>query len=236
MMTRLRASQHRFSMAVRRTDAVHARGDSAVDRDQVVSRSNLPIVAFALTGYSSVLCGGTCRRDASALCAEFVAALPPQRADHRYLSISAASSRRPVHHVVRVLGECSSISSAGSTCPEDILKVLALAHDRLVRMRARAVPRRLSEKSESVEKLWHPAVLYLLSALRRGIPGRCFRRRSALCASFFRWFTGSKSSRGLFRIADRGPLQRRLHGLFNSMLTLLGLAQVRKVSRTVVPE
>src|SRR6478672_7126704 len=86
----LRASQYRFSMVVRRTDAVHHGGDRVVDGDQVGSRFQLADRCLRGDGlferaFVAEHAGSLHSRDP----AECGAALPPQRAAPGYLLIPA---------------------------------------------------------------------------------------------------------------------------------------------------
>jgi ABC-type polysaccharide/polyol phosphate export permease len=203
-----------------------------------VHGSNLPIVAFAITGYSSVLLW----RNMPSRC---MRALEPN------LSLLYHRNVRPIDvYLARLL-----LEAAGATMsfvmltiffhfvgwldlPEDVLQVaggwcmiawfgIALA----IYLGA------LSETSETVEKLWHPAayLLFPLSGaafLVDALPSAAQRLVLYLPmvngVEFVRQgFFGSK----MIAHYDMGYM-----AVVNTVLTLLGLAQMRKVSRTVVPE
>jgi len=203
-----------------------------------VHGSSLPIVSFAVTGYSSVLLW----RNMPSRC---VKALEPN------LSLLYHRNVRPIDIFLSRL----ALEAIGATIsfvflilffhflgwldyPEDILEVVAawcmlawFGGSLALFIGA------LSEQSETVEKLWHPAayILFPLSGaafLVDALPVEAQRYVLMLPmvhgVEFLReGYFGSK----IIAHYDVGYM-----ALLNTLLTVLGLAQIRKISRTVVPE
>lgn len=205
---------------------------------KAVHGSNLPIVAFAITGYSSVLLW----RNMPSRC---IRALEPN------LSLLYHRNVRPIDVYLARL----ALEAAGATIsfviltlffyfigwldlPEDVLQVaggwcmiawFGFALGILLGA--------LSEGSETVEKLWHPAsyllfplsgAAFLVDALPTTAQHLILYLPMVNGVEFLReGFFGSK----IVAHYDMGYMI-----IANSLLTVLGLAQMRKVSRTVVPE
>jgi ABC-2 type transport system permease protein/capsular polysaccharide transport system permease protein len=205
---------------------------------KAVHGSNLPIVAFAVTGYSSVLLW----RNMPSRC---IKALEPN------LSLLYHRNVRPIDIYIARL----TLEVAGASCsfavlvlffhflgwldfPEDILQVAA-AWCMLAWFGAglALLCGALSEDSETVEKLWHPTayILFPLSGaafIVDALPPDAQRFILLLPmvhgVEFLReGYFGSK----IVAHYDIGYM-----AILNSILTVLGLAQTRKVSRTAVPE
>jgi ABC-2 type transport system permease protein/capsular polysaccharide transport system permease protein len=205
---------------------------------KAVHGSNLPIVAFAVTGYSSVLLW----RNMPARC---IQALTPN------LSLLYHRNVRPIDIFLSRL----TLEAAGATMsfvfltlffhfigwlelPEDVLKVAgAWCMLAWFGMSLAVLLGSLSEMSETVEKLWHPAS-YLLFPLS----GAAFLVDALPPAAqhlilYLPMVNGVEFLReGYFgsRIVAHYDLGYMV--LFNTGLTLLGLALTRKVGRVVVPE
>lgn len=203
-----------------------------------VHGSDLPIVAFAITGYSSVLLW----RNMPGRC---VGALGPN------LSLLYHRNVRPIDiYVSRLL-----LEGAGATMsfvflviffgfigwlemPEDVLQVaggwvmLAWFGASLALFIGA-----LSEVSEIVEKLWHP-MSYLLFPLS----GAAFLVSALPPAAkeVILWLpmvNGVEYLReGYFGSQMTAHYDLTYMALINLALTILGLAQASKISRTVVPE
>ena len=200
--------------------------------------SNLPIVAFAITGYSSVLLW----RNMPHRC---IGAISPNLSllYHRQVKIIDI-------YVSRVLLEATGAtmsfitltiifwSIGWLTLPEDILQVIggwlmlawfgsALA----IFLGAR------SEQSEMVEKLWHPSA-YLLFPLS----GAAFLVGSLPKAMqdvvlFLPMVHGVEYLReGYFGTHIHAVYDLGYMALFNLGLTIFALAQVRKIDRVIIPE
>jgi len=205
---------------------------------QSVHGSDLPIIAFAITGYSSVLLW----RNMPARC---IGALAPN------LSLLYHRNVRPIDiYVARLLLEVAGAtmsfitlvlffwSFGGLDMPEDVLQVaggwvmlgwfgagLALFLGAL------------SEVSETIDKLWHPAsyllfplsgAAYLVDALPKAAQDVVLWLPMVHGVEFLR--------EGYFGSQVTAHYDMVYMALCNVALTILGLAQVRKISRTVVPE
>lgn len=203
-----------------------------------VHGSNLPIVAFAITGYSSVLLW----RNMVSRC---IGALTPN------LSLLYHRNVRPIDiYASRLL-----LEGAGATMsfvflvivfgfigwlemPEDVLQVLAawvllwwFGASLAVFVGA------ISEQSETVEKLWHP-----LSYLLFPLSGAAFLVDALPTAAqdavlWLPMVNGTEFLReGYFGSRMIAHYDLTYMVICNLALTILGLAQLGKVSRTVVPE
>ena len=203
-----------------------------------VHGSNLPIVAFAITGYSAVLLW----RNMPGRC---IGALAPN------LSLLYHRNVRPLDiYLSRLI-----LEAAGATTsfvflalvftflgkldpPENVLQIfggwlmLAWFGGSLALFLGA-----LSETSETVEKLWHP-----LSYLMFPLSGAAFLVDALPKAAqdVILWLPmvhGTEFVReGYFGSRITAHYDMRYMALCNTILTLLGLAQVAKVSRTVIPE
>lgn len=200
--------------------------------------TSLPIVAFAVTGYSSVLLW----RNMPARC---IRALEPN------LALLYHRNVRPLDiYLSRLM-----LEAAGATMsfvfltlffsfigwldlPEDVLKV-ALGWVMLgwFGMSLALFLGALSERYESVEKFWHPTA-YILFPLS----GAAFLVDALPVAAqhfvlYLPMVHGVEILReGYFGSRIVAHYDIGYMALCNTILTALGLAQVRKVSRTVVPE
>lgn len=205
---------------------------------QAAHGSDLPIVAFAITGYSSVLLW----RNMPGRC---IGALAPN------LSLLYHRNVRPIDiYISRLLLEAAgaTMSFVFLTCffgfigwlemPEDVLQVaggwamLAWFGTGLALFLAG-----LSEVSETVEKLWHP-----LSYLLFPLSGAAFLVDALPQAAqdFILWLPmvhGVEYLReGYFGSQITAHHDLSYMAMVNLALTILGLAQIRKISRMVVPE
>lgn len=200
--------------------------------------SDLPIIAFAITGYSSVLLW----RNMSGRCIEAIA---PNMAllYHRnvkvidiYLSrLVLEAVGATVSFVVLVLffmfiGELKP--------PEDVLQIaggwamLAWFGASLAMLLGA-----LSERSETVAKLWHPAsyILFPLSGaafLVDALPVAA--QKIVLLLPMVHGLEYLRE--GYFGSQIRAHYDMNYMALINIVLTLLALAQTRVISRQVVPE
>lgn len=203
-----------------------------------VHGSSLPIVAFAVTGYSSVLLW----RNMPGRC---IGALAPN------LSLLYHRNVRPIDiYVSRLLLEVAGATMSFVLLvtffyfigwlqfPEDVLQIatgwvmLAWFGASLALLFGA-----LSEVSETVEKLWHPTS-YLLFPLS----GAAFLVSALPQAAqeFVLWLPmvhGVEYLReGYFGSQITAHYDMTYMAFSNLALTILGLAQLRKISRTVVPE
>lgn len=205
---------------------------------QSVHGSDLPIVAFAITGYSSVLLW----RNMPGRC---IGALSPN------LPLLYHRNVRPIDiYLSRLLLEAAGASMSfifltlffgfvgWLDMPEDILQIAAgwvmLAW---FGVSLALLLGTLSESFEIIEKLWHP-MSYLLFPLS----GAAFLVESLPQAArdFVLWLPmvhGVEYLReGYFGSQITPYYDLSYMALSNLALTVLGLAQLRRVSRTVVPE
>jgi ABC-2 type transport system permease protein/capsular polysaccharide transport system permease protein len=205
---------------------------------KAVHGSTLPIVSFAVTGYSTVLLW----RNMPARC---ILALQPN------LSLLYHRNVRPIDvYLARLM-----LEAAGATMsfvflvlffsfigwldlPEDVLEVgLGWLMTAWFGAAAGLFLGALSETSETVEKLWHPAS-YILFPLS----GAAFLV-DALPAAAQQFVLVLPMVHGV-ELVREGFFGSRIiahydvgyMALANTALTLVGLAQTRKVSRTVIPE
>jgi len=203
-----------------------------------VHGSNLPIVAFALTGYSSVLLW----RNMPSRC---IGAIAPN------LSLMYHRNVRPfdifaARLILEAAGATMSfvflslffISIGWLEAPEDVLKVaggwfmIAWFGSSLALLLGA-----LSETSETVEKLWHPAA-YLLFPLS----GAAFlvdvlpvdAQRYVLLLPMVHGVEYVRE--GYFGSQIVAHHDLAYMAVCNIVLTCLGLAQTARVSREVVPE
>lgn len=203
-----------------------------------IHQSNLPIVAFAVTGYSSVLLW----RNMPARC---VTAITPNLAlmYHRHVK------------VIDVFASRVLLEAAGSTIafsiltgvfvgvgwmklPEDILKVMGawvlLAwFGAALAMLVGA----LSERTEVVEKLWHPTA-YILFPLSGAVFMVDWLPKAAQdFVLLLPMVHGVELLReGWFGSSVRAHYDVEYFMVANLLLTLLALFQVRIVGRNVTPE
>ena len=200
--------------------------------------SSLPIVAFAITGYSSVLLW----RNMPARC---ISAIAPN------LGLLYHRNVRPIDiYFSRLLLEAAGATTAfvalvlafhfigWLALPEDMLQVAAgwvmLAW---FGMGLGLFLGALSEKYEAIEKLWHPmsyllfplsGAAYLVSALPTQAQEFVLLLPMVHGLEYLReGYFGSQMT----AVYDLGYM-----AVCNAVLTLLGLAQTRSVSRTLVLE
>lgn len=200
--------------------------------------SNLPIVAFALTGYSSVLLW----RNMPSRC---IGAVAPNLAlmYHRHVKVVDIFAARLL---LEVAGATISFVILGLLfCaigwlkpPEDVGKVL-IAWFMLAwfGFALATLMGSLSEQSEIVEKLWHPAS-YLLFPLS----GAAFMVDALPTAAqdlvlLLPMVHGVELLReGYFGSTFKAHYDIVYMAVCCAVLTLLGLAKLRQISRTVMPE
>lgn len=200
--------------------------------------SNLPIAAFALTGYSSVLLW----RNMPGRCS---GAITPNLAlmYHRHVKVIDIFTSRIL---LEIAGTTASFIILGVIftaigwiqLPEDILKVIlgwlmlawfgtALA----------ILIGALSERSEIVEKLWHPAsyILFPLSGAMFMVDWLPQSMQEFVV--LLPMVHGVEILReGYFGSAVTAHYDLSYMAVINLCITLLGLSQVQVISRTVTPE
>lgn len=205
---------------------------------RTVHGSDLPIVAFAITGYSSVLLW----RNMTSRCID---ALTPN------LSLLYHRNVRPIDvYAARLL-----LEGAGATIsfvflvilfgfigwlemPEDVLQVLAawvllwwFGSSLALFLGA------ISEQSETIEKLWHPASYLLFPLSGAAFLVDALPKQAQDAVLWLPMVHGTEYLReGYFGSQMTAHYDLTYMAICNLGLTIVGLAQLIKVSRTVVPE
>ena len=200
--------------------------------------NNLPIAAFALTGYSSVLLW----RNMPGRCS---GAITPNLAlmYHRHVKIIDIFASRLL---LEISGTTASFITLGIIFtslgwiqpPEDILKVLfgwlmlAWFGSSLA-----LVIGALSERSELVEKLWHPAAYLLFPLSGAAFMVHWLPEAGRNFVLLLPMVHGVEILReGYFGSAVHAHYDMAYMGAFNLCLMFFGLSQERIISRTVTPE
>ena len=203
-----------------------------------VHGSNLPIVAFAITGYSSVLLW----RNMTSRC---IGALQPNLSllyHHNVRPIDVYAARLLLEGVGATMSFVFLVVLFGFIgwlqMPEDVLQVFAawvllwwFGSSLAVCLGS------FSEQSETIEKLWHP-VSYLLFPLS----GAAFLvdalpKQAQDAVLWLPMVNGTEYLReGYFGSQMTAHYDLIYMAICNLGLTIVGLAQLGKVSRTVVPE
>lgn len=205
---------------------------------RAVHGSDLPIVAFAVTGYSSVLLW----RNMPSRC---IAALTPN------LSLLYHRNVRPIDiYLSRLVLEAGGATTSAIFLtlffhfigwldfPVDVLQVvggwlmltwfgfgLAL------------VLGALSEMSEVVDKLWHPMAYFLFPLSGAAFTVDSLPQRAQEIILYLPMVHGVEYLReGWFASRITAHYDMSYMGLINAGLTLLGLALVRRVSANAIPE
>lgn len=203
-----------------------------------VHGSDLPIVAFAITGYSSVLLW----RNMPSRC---IGALAPN------LSLLYHRNVRPFDiYVSRLL-----LEAAGATMsfvflvmffgfvgwlqvPEDVLQIaagwvmLAWFGSGLALLLGA-----LSETSETIEKLWHPMSYLLFPLSGAAFLVDALPKEAQDVILWLPMVHGVEYLReGYFGSQMTAHYDLAYMATINTALTILGLAQLSNISRTVVPE
>jgi ABC-2 type transport system permease protein/capsular polysaccharide transport system permease protein len=205
---------------------------------RTVHGSDLPIVAFAITGYSSVLLWRN-------MPSRTIRALEPN------LSLLYHRNVRPIDiYLARLI-----LEGAGATMsfiflvtffsfigwvnlPEDVLQafggwcMLAWFGVSLALLLGA-----LSESSETVEKLWHPTAYILFPLSGAAFMVNALPEAAQKFVLLLPMVHGVEYVReGYFGSQIVAHYDLAYMALWNVILTFFGLFQVRKVSRTVVPE
>lgn len=203
-----------------------------------VHGSNLPIVAFAITGYSSVLLWRN-------MPARSIGALTPN------LSLLYHRNVRPIDvYLSRLILEVAGVTMSfvflvlffhfigWLELPEDVLQIagawvmLAWFGGALAIFLGA-----LSEVSETIEKLWHPAAYLLFPLSGAAFLVDALPVPAQQVVLFLPMVHGVEYLReGYFGSQMIAHYDMAYMGLWNIALTLFGLVQLRKVSRIVVPE
>lgn len=200
--------------------------------------SNLPIAAFALTGYSSVLLW----RNMPGRCS---GAITPNLAlmYHRQVKVIDIFASRLL---LEIAGTTASFITLGIiftaigwiNAPEDILKViygwfmLAWFGASLALLVGA-----LSERTEIIEKLWHPASYLLFPLSGAAFMVDWLPQVAREFILLLPMVHGVEILReGYFGSAVHAHYDMAYMGIVNLCLSLLGLSQVRVISRTVMPQ
>lgn len=203
-----------------------------------VHGSDLPIVAFAITGYSSVLLW----RNMPARC---IGAIAPN------LSLLYHRNVRPIDiYLARLILEASGVTMSfvflvtffnfigWLELPENVLQVaggwcmLAWFGFAMALFLGS-----LSETSETVEKLWHPTAYILFPLSGAAFLVNALPEAAQKVVLFLPMVHGIEYLReGYFGSQMIAHYDMAYMALWNVILTLLGLAQTRKISRILVPE
>jgi capsular polysaccharide transport system permease protein len=203
-----------------------------------VHGSDLPIVAFAITGYSSVLLW----RNMPGRCIQAVTL---------NLALLYHRNVRPIDiYLSRVILEATGATMSfvflvvffsfigWLKLPEDVLQI-AVAWCMLAWFGASLalLLGAISESSELVEKLWHPAAYLLFPLSGAAFLVDALPEAAQKVVLLLPMVHGVECLReGYFGSQMIAHYDLRYMALFNTALTLFGLAQIRKVSSVVVPE
>lgn len=200
--------------------------------------SNLPIVAFALTGYSSVLLW----RNMPSRC---ISAIGPNLAlmYHRHVKVVDIFTARIV---LEAAGATISFVALGIffsftgwiNPPEDVGKVLFawfmlawFGFSLAVLLGA------LSESSDMIEKLWHPASYLLFPLSGAAFMVDALPKIAQHAVLMLPMVHGVELLReGYFGSIYKAHYDMSYMALTCACMTLLGLAKTRQISRTVMPE
>ena len=200
--------------------------------------SSLPIVSFAITGYSTVLLW----RNMPARC---IGAIGPNLAlmYHRHVK------------VVDIFASRLALEAAGATVsfvvlalvfsavgwiqpPEDVAKVLlGWLMTAWFGMSLAVLMGALSEQSEIIDKLWHPASYLLFPLSGAAFMVEALPQAAQQVVMLLPMVHGVELLReGYFGSTFRAHYDLGYMALACTVLTLLGLAKTRQISRTVTPE
>lgn len=205
---------------------------------QAVHGSDLPIVAFAVTGYSTVLlwrnmpnrCIGSVQPNLSLMFHRQIKVIDIFAA-RILLEAGGATMSFTVLIVI--------FSSIGwLELPEDVLKVaLAWAMTAWFGASLAITLGALSEKSEVVDKLWHPSAYLLFPLSGAAFMVDALPRTAQQVVLWLPMVHGVELLReGFFGSQFRAHYDLGYMALCCTALTLIGLALTRQVSREVVPE
>jgi ABC-2 type transport system permease protein/capsular polysaccharide transport system permease protein len=205
---------------------------------KAVHGSNLPIVAFALTGYSSVLLW----RNMPSRC---IGAIEPNLSlmYHRHVKVIDI-------FVARLLLEGGGATTSFTTLalffsfigwispPEDVLKI-TLGWFMLAWFGASLaiLLGALSQEYEIVDKFWHPSAYLLFPLSGAAFMVDSLPKQAQDILLFLPMVHGVEMVReGYFGSSFKAHYDVAYMALFCVGLTLLALAQVRRIGRMVVPE
>jgi len=200
--------------------------------------SDLPIAAFALTGYSTVLlwrnmpgrCSGAIESNLSLMY-------------HRHVKVIDIFASRILLEMAGTTASFITLAVAFTAVgliepPEDILKIM-LAWCMLAWFGAALslLVGGLSERTEIIEKLWHPTSYLLFPLSGAAFMVDWLPSEAQEFILFLPMVHSVELLReGYFGVAVHAHYDMAYMGVANLCLTLLGISQVRVVSRTVMPE
>lgn len=205
---------------------------------KAVHGSDLPIVAFAITGYSSVLLWRN-------MPARTIAAMPPN------LSLLYHRNVRPIDiYYARLLLEAAGATMSfvfltlffyfigWMSLPEDVLQVaggwLMLAW---FGFSLALFLGALSERSETIEKLWHPAAYILFPLSGAAFMVSALPQEAQEFVLLLPMVHGVEFVReGFFGSKVTAHYNTGYMALCNAALMLFGLVFERKLSKILVPE
>ena len=200
--------------------------------------SNLPIAAFALSGYSSVLLW----RNMPSRC---IGAIEPNLAlmYHRNVKVMDIYLSRLILEgggatTSFVVLSVVFIAIGLIDPPENLLQVFAgwlmLAW---FGMSLALFLGALSEDSEIVEKLWHPASYLLFPLSGAAFLLDVMPKQAQDLLLYLPMVNGVEYLReGFFGSKVRAHYDMGYMAMCNSVLLLMAMAQIRKISRTIIPE
>lgn len=205
---------------------------------QNVHGSDLPIAAFALTGYSTVLLWRNMPSRA-------IGAIPPNLSlmYHRNVKVIDVFLARLVLEaggatISFVVLSVVFISLGMIDPPEDVLEVaIAWAMTAWFGFSFALLLGALSEEYEIVEKLWHPASYLLFPLSGAAFLVDSLPKIAQDWLLYLPMVHGVEAVReGYFGSQVRTHFDLGYMALVNAVLLLLALAQVRKIGRNVIPE
>jgi len=203
-----------------------------------IHASNLPIVAFAITGYSSVLLW----RNMPGRCVD---AVEPNRSllFHRNVRVIDLFLARLL---LEAMGATTSLIVLSTVFvllgmmdpPEDVLQViegwLMLAW---FGMSLAMTLGASSERSELVHKLWHPVSYLLFPLSGAGFLLSSLPQQAQVYLEYLPMIHGLEYLReGFFGSKIHAIYDLNYMAMVNLVLTLVGLAQIRLLADTVIPE
>jgi capsular polysaccharide transport system permease protein len=203
---------------------------------KAIHGSNLPIVAFAVTGYSSVLLW----RNMPSRC---IGALAPNRTllHHRNVKLLDVYLARLL---LEVAGASMSfvvltlffVSAGWMDWPQDVLKIIAawllliwFGFSLAILLAA------LSEQFEVIEKLWHPATYLFFPLSGAGYIVSALPKEAQELALYLPMVNAVELLReGYFGSQIEAHYDIPYVAAFSLVMSLIGLAQLRRVSSKVI--